>query len=419
MRMIPGGTGTTVRSRMAARTAGALLAALLLLPASCAEEKRPAEKQLQEVAPAPREVKVLYATDFESGRDLYSGGKYDGHWQTNEKDAKLSVEPPLATGNDSKQALTYRTLKVRHLASCEVPLRRTVVEPQGWDGALSFRFYNGGFKEVYAMYLTLFPSDANNYRCYFDAPEGRWVELDLPLDKFLYLNQRPRRGPTNQLEAIVFVAHDPESGDAVFQVDDVKLYRLKQADPPLAKPKPPLPQGVMYRQDFDDPNDFDLESYYAFTYDCKVRRIEHDPETTGRPVAEGGCLKIEGVKVGKQVKAGRSRRFPGKDTVMEFDLLAKGIRSFRLIGRCLSRKDLWLNPGEPEEGRWKHYRVAARDFQPLNLVDTPGAKGEHGKGETFWSLMFRFFPDEKKTGHYILVDNLVFRQVTGENGAGQ
>lgn len=365
---------------------------------------------------AEQPTKVLVEFKFDDGKGL--PGRFRGNWHSNQaKEARLSLDAPLGTGNDSTKVMTCHTRKALPYVSCEAALHGTLVEPQGWDGFVSFRFYNDGFESFYMTYLPLVPSDVTFHRAYFKAPKGQWVDMTLPLDKFLYRARRPRRGAP--LEYLVFVAEGAESDDSVFQFDDFRLYRVRQADPPKAKPKPPLGRGVIYRQDFDDPNDFDLESYYPWTRYCTTFRAPGGLDANGKPIedtekTEAGCLRVAGFRQGDQATGGRRVDFRGEGTVIEFDCMVQGASDFALIVRNKKdRKKFRQYPQpQPVPGKWQHYVVSAEDFVPFGIPTGEAAGKKYGKPEEFFELLFYAWADKTKEPHYILIDNLVIRKET-------
>jgi hypothetical protein len=241
------------------------------------------------------------------------------------------------------------------------------------------------------------------------------VDIRLPLDKFLYRGCRPRRGCP--LEYIVFVAEGAESDDSVFQFDDFRVSKVKQAKARAAKPKPPLAEGVIYRQDFDDANDFDLEGYYPLTKNCTAMRTTGGLDASGKPVedapgTERGCLKVEGFKKADEIRGGRRVDFPGEGTVIEFDCRIEGAQDFALVARNLPDHKRFRQYGrpQPEVGKWTHYAMSAEDFVPYGTpTGAPGVE-KPGKGERFFEIVFHAIADNTEGPHFILIDNLTVRR---------
>jgi len=360
---------------------------------------------------------VLVEFTFDDGKGLT--GPFRGTWHSNEAaEARLSLDAPLGTGNASTKAMTCHTKKALPYVSCEVALHGTVVEPQGWDGEVSFKFYNGGFESFYMTYLPLIPSDVTFHRARFTAPKGQWVEMKLPVDKFLYRGCRPRRGCP--LEYLVFVAEGAEGDDSVFQFDDFRLSRVKQANPRAAKPKPPLGEGVIYQQNFDDVGDFDLEGYYPWTPNCTALRVPGGLDAAGKPMdtvkeTEAGCLKVEGFKKADEVRGGRRIDFPGEGTLLEFDCLIQGAADFGVVVRNVPdhKKFRQYAHPQPESGKWTHCVMSGEDFAPYGTPSKAGGTEKHGKAEKFFEVLFHAFANDTNEPHYILIDNLVVRRAPG------
>ena len=358
---------------------------------------------------------ILYEKDFETGKGLVGEGPYKGSWESNYKEAALCIEKPRGQGNDSQFALTCHAKKSMEYTTCEMAYSATV-EPDGWDGSLSFSFYNGGFTEMYAMYMPALPADTTSHRAYFSAPTNQWVKLDLPLDKFLYCGHRPRRGAP--LERIVFAGVGPQHDDTVFQVDDIKLYRVKQANPLKPKPKAPLPEGVLFRQDFNDPGDFTVESkFFVITPYCFCWRVAGGVEASGKPAdrtadPDAGCLRIESFGKNQNLRSALLFDVPGNNTVIEFDVFCKGVFDLGLSANGTTlrkgRYRIYVQP-QPEDGKWTHYQVSAEELTPFGMDLKEGREEKTGKGETFNRVGFLAASKDREE-RYMLIDNLVIRQ---------
>jgi len=379
---------------------------------------------------APGEKKVLYQADFEdpTGECIYhKGGTYIRHWCSNFDEARLSVDPPMGKGNDSKLALTCHTKKALPYVTCEVPLYGTTVEPQGWDGGVSFRVYNGGFDGFSMMYWL--PPDTTVNRFYFKVPKGEWATFDVPLDKFLYHDRRPRRGLP--LERLVFVGSGAESDDSVFQVDDLALYQVKQAHPVLARPKPPLPDGLLYRQDFNDLADLDVDqNYFPYISDCNLFRWPGGVDASGKPVPEqtegAGCIKIECYNTkNKEFRSCQLVKFPG-DTVIEFDCLAVGVRDLLVRARTNQNDPATHKPvqmeyrlpvtPQPQPGKWARCRVSVEDMVPFSIRSIEEGVGKKlGRGHDYYMLFLSAMADNSDE-HYLLIDNMVIRKEADARG---
>jgi hypothetical protein len=374
--------------------------------------------------PKPEKV-ILYQNNFEDGQGIVKEMDGDPYGLWGGGRTQLSLEPPQGMGNSSKKALTFRGKKLKYTGA-SVPFFRQgkhpglppansgnglIVEPQGWDGGMSFKIYNGGFKSLTVSYRLLFPNDVTVHNCPIEAPEGKWIDCDLPLDKFLYHGRRPRRGA--ELELLTIFGEGPKDDETFFQLDDAVLYRVKQLHPRQPKPKPPLPQGVIYQQDFDDPNDFDFESYMPATTNCNVYRIAGGVDQHGKPLQEpdkpgdSGCLKIECYEKAAEFMAGRPLEFPIEGARIEFDCFLKGATDMcvnaryerNLITKGRFRQYVGMYPGGPRQGRWLHFSIATDDFR---------VKRDKDGRPSFFALYFTAHADAGNE-HYILIDNLVVR----------
>jgi len=377
-------------------------------------------------AEAPREKKVLYQADFEdpTGECIHhKGGPYNKHWCSNFGEARLSVDPPMGKGNDSKLALTCHTKKALPYVSCEVPLYGTTVEPQGWDGGVSFRIYNGGFDGFTMSYCPAMPADTTVHRYYFKVPKGEWVTLDVSLDRFLYHNRRPRRGLP--LERLVFAASGAESDDSVFQVDNLVLYQVKQTHPVLAGPKPPPSDGVLYRQDFNDPADFDVDqNCFPYISNCNLFRWPGGVDAVGKPVPEdtpdAGCIKIECYNTkNKEFRSCQLVKFPG-DTVIEFDCLAVGTRNLLVRVRTNQNDPATNKPvqmeyrlpvsPQPQPGKWTRCRVSVEDMVPFSIRSIEEGVGKKLGRDHSYHMLFLSAMADNSDEHYLLIDNMVIRK---------
>lgn len=371
------------------------------------------------------EKEILYQYTFEDGKGighgygLWSGGR-----------TQLSCETPQGKGNSSRKALTFRGKRLLYTGASLTLFRLVphpgltpanqgiglIVEPQGWDGGVSFKVFNSGFRSLTISYRLLFPNDVTVHNCSIEAPEGKWVDCNLPLDKFLYHGRRPRRGA--ELEILTIFGQGPKDERAFWQLDDVSLYRVKQAHPRQPKPKPPLPKGVIYQQDFDDPNDFDFESYMPATDTCNVFRIAGGVDKKGKPLADrdkpgaAGCLKIECYGKASEFLAGRFLAFPIEGARIEFDCYLQGATDLcvnaryerNLITKGRFRRYLGMYPGGPRQGKWLHFSIPTDDFRVK--------KAKNGR-PSFLALYFTAHANAGKE-HYILIDNLVVRRAGQE-----
>jgi len=362
------------------------------------------------------EEKTFYRSDFEDGKGL---GSHNGAWSSATQGAKVTIDAPVGQGNDSKLALTVRGRKSMEMLCCDMPLWGKIVEPKGWDGRLHLKFYNGGFDSVRVLYNTVVPGDVS-YAVRLNAPRGQWVALDLPFDDFLHFGRRPRRGCA--LERIIVIAEKPDSDEgAVFQMDDIRLCQVRQANPPVEKPKPPLSPGTYYLQNFDDPEDWDIQGYYPHQTYCSVDwtpgGLDAEGKLVEKPVGnDRGCLKIECHSRGRDFRGGGYAGFPGEGTVIEFDLLVKGAGDIGVIARTAKTSlRQYLQPSPPT-GVWTHVKVSAEDFVPYGVNFKDGMGKKLGKGETYERVLFTATADASDE-HYLLIDNLVVHKA-GPSGPG-
>ena len=374
-----------------------------------------------------RNAKILYQKDFEDGQGIHkNGGNYrtGGNWMSNfEKEARLSLDAPQGKGNDSKLALTCHTTAALPYVSCEVPLyAMNVYEPEGWDGWASFKIYNGGFKNFHAMCLHSVPDCLCKYRHSFEVPKGTWVAFNVPMDKFTFQGMRPRRGAKAQ--HFVIVAEEPEGDNAIFQIDDVKLLQVKRENFAGARPKTPLPEGVLYSQDFNDPHDFDYESYYLRVRHLKMYRICGGLDENGRPAPEAndgkeselGALKLECLEPGKQFFTERQLSFNGADTSIEFDCYPQGVTE--LAFGALSANGRFRSKAlEVKPETWTHVNVKAAGMLQVKSFATalspdagePTDTKAASSTQEFKAFAFIGRSGDKIPG-YVLIDNLIFRR---------
>jgi len=359
--------------------------------------------------------RVSYRQDFEDGKAL--SGPYKGRWTSNQADiARLSLDAPRGEGNVSTKALTCHASKAKTYVSCEVPLPKPYprLEPEGWDGHISVKFYNGGFEKFYLLYLPLYPNEILFHRGYFDAKRDRWTDIDLPLDRFLYCGRRPLRDL--ELEYFTVVAEGPESDESFFQMDDVVMYSVPRTNPPAARPRLPLAPGVLLFQDFDDPNDFGINRFYPYTRETNAFRVTGGVDAHGRAVekprdAETGCLKVQLFDHGRRMNGGLRVNFPGKDTLIEFEVLVHGATRPHLRARSENRKGWYrldLIPAPPQD-EWTRCTLEASQmtFVPYQPADASAATP--ARDEKFWELLW----EAEATGegeHYLLLDNVRIRE---------
>lgn len=347
-------------------------------------------------------VEVLYEVDFEKSNYLQGQGTYYGRWVSNQGLETLSVKAPKGEKNRSKQALTYTvgTKNSSGVYSLETTsLRDVYMELAGWDGGFSFKVYNGGFERFYAIYLPTVPVDTTFFRAYFEVPKGEWREFTIPLDDFRCHGLRPRRGA--EVERLVFAGLKPDGEESFFQIDDVQAYRV-QRNRERPAPKKPNPAGVLYQQDFNDPLDFDVNTYNteSFHGDVLWSKGSWNPET-GKEERGGGCLKVVYYKdKGPGIMGGRRIRIRDGD-VVEFDLKAVSMRT--CVFKARGAKRYQSVPLElPEGGGWKRYRMTVDGVSP-------------GRNRFIRSGIY-FTGNRARDGKeaYMLVDNIVIRRPGAE-----
>jgi hypothetical protein len=365
--------------------------------------------------PIDAERTVLFHTDFEEGTGVYdpTQDRYSSlggnRFESNQKIAALKVESPAGAGNASKYALTCHANKTVAYVDCAAPCFAIgQVEPQGFDGGVSFKISNQGFRRIYVMYVPQIPSSVTFHRCAFDAGNGEWMAHDLKLDLFLYHGRRPRRDC--RIKRIVFVGEEPLRDDARFQIDDVCLYRVKQNPPGVPRQKEPLPPDVLYRQDFNDPCDFDLESFYPEISNCNIFRTDYltDKKT------EGG-LELQCYEKKCDFWGGRHISFSGACT-LEFDCLVWGCSDFAIVGRSDTERMRWY-PAQPKPGVWTRISVPVENLTPYSIPSKDGPRLKPARNANFVAFFFRATADDS-TQHYILIDNLVIRRPPVEQTAG-
>ncbi|MBI3832260.1 MAG: hypothetical protein HY291_22245 [Planctomycetes bacterium] len=373
-----------------------------------------AEKKESEANSAAEQV--AYSANFENGKGLGGEGvPFKGNWLPLDKNVLPELAAPLGKGNDSKLALTVKAAKQAGAVCMELPLHGTVVEPEGWDGVVSLRIYNGGFKAFQMSYSPVIPSDITFHRVDFDAPKGAWTAIEIPLDKFLYHGRRPRRGCPQ--EYLCLIGMGPEADGSVFQFDDVKVKRVKRAGLPAAEPKAALPEGVAYAQSFDDAADFDLESFYPATRNANVFRVAGGLDADGKPVPaakegaaapERGALELPCYEKNQEFSGGRSLSFAGEGHVIEFDCLLEGVTDFAVVVR--GAKGRWRQYPTPEAGKWVRVTVSAEEFAPFGTAPKDGIEKKLSKAERFGGLFFSATADGSGASR-VLIDNLTVKRV--------
>jgi hypothetical protein len=371
-----------------------------------------AERKEAEAAKAPEQT--VYAADFQNDKGLGGEGvPFKGNWLPLDASVKAAIAAPLGTGNDSKKVLSVSTAKGSP-ACMELPLHGTIVEPEGWDGVVSLKIYNGGFASFQMTYSPVIPSDITFHRTDFTAPKGEWTRIEIPLDKFLYHERRPRRGC--QLEYLCLIGMGPGDAGATFQFDDVRVYRTKRKDLPPPIRRPPLPEGVVYQQDFDGVFDFDIESFYPCTRNANAFRIDGGVAKDGSPLPpykegdakpEAGCLAIRCYEKSQEFSGGRLIGFAGDNTVIEFDVRLSGVGDFAVVSRSASGKSRQY-PKIADE-KWTHVRISADEFAPYGVAPKDGVEKKLGKGQQFNVLFFSGTADASGNSE-ILIDNLVLRR---------
>jgi hypothetical protein len=345
---------------------------------------------------------VIFKTDFEDGTGLGGNGvKFVGNWRPLVEATKVALEAPLGKGKDSKKALTCHSSAGATTVAMELPMHHTVVEPEGWDGIVSLRLYNGGFESFYMTYSPIYPSDVTFHRTEFTAAKNEWTEITMPLDKFLYFGRRPRRGC--ELEYICLVGVGPQNEESVFQFDDFKVTRIKRENAPAAKAREALPAAVAYQQNFDDPNDFDLEGFYPINNKSNAFRIDGGLGADGKPFESdkpkaAGCLKIEGYQKNAEFRGGRRGFTLSASGSIEFDCFVKGAADFALGARAKSANRLRIYPkSQPPPETWTHF--------VLNCADFSDGKAKMAESETIWEINFGASADASAE-HHVLIDNL-------------
>ncbi len=346
---------------------------------------------------------VLYEVDFEEDKYLQGQGPYYGHWTSNQGMDTLSIQLPKGEGahkrNRSKGALTYTAKSDSgHFSAETTSTRDNYVELDGWNGGVSFKFYNGGFKSFYVIYLPTVPVDTTFYRAYFNVPEGTWAEINLPLDRFLCHGLRPRRG--SEVERLVFVGLEPQGEKPLFQVDDIQMYRTRRR-PAFPVKKPPLPEGILYRQNFDDPHDFDVEGFNTESKQSEIFWAAEGHVDATQPKAQGetnGCLKIKTYGRGVGIMSGRRIRIHDGD-IVEFDAKIENVRNFVFKARG-PKKYVATKLEAPPTGGWKHYRIT--------LTGMPAKRNRFVRS----GIYFTGRKNAEDADAVIWVDNVLIRRAT-------
>ena len=393
---------------------------LRLIPKSAAR----LEAEQKEVAAAKSE-KVIYFNDFENGKGLRGEGvPFKGSWGPLDENGQAEIVAPLGKGNDSQKVLSVKAVKKAPSICMELPMHHTVCEPEHWDAIVSMRLFNESFDSFEMTYSPIIPSDTTFHRVAFKAPKGEWTTIEMPLDKFLFQGRRPRRGCP--LEYLCFIGIGPEHEGSSFQLDDFKIRRVMRTGLPEPKPKAALSAGMIYRQDYNDPQDFDIEGYYPFTKNCNVFRIPGGLDGAGRAVAPTkedeaafpfGCLTVECYEPGQNFLGGRSLDFPAEGNVIEFDCLMEGAVDLAVVTR--GPKGKWRNYPKPfPTGTWTHVVVAADEFTFFGQPIKDPAQSKPSKAERFTALLFSATADKSGTSH-VLIDNLVVRKADAPNEKGK
>lgn len=347
---------------------------------------------------------ILFRSDFEDGKGL--GGKavpFKGNWLGLGEVAIPCLEAPLGKGNGSKLACTVHAGKSADSVACELPLHHTEMEPPGWDATVSVKVYNGGFAGFYVQYSPIWPSDTTFHRAYFTVPKGQWAEVVLPFDKFLYHGRRPRRG--SAAEYICITGTGPESEQSVFQFDDFVAYRTRREGYTPSQPKAALPAGVAYQQDFDDPDDIDVEGFYPTNNKTNVFRVAGGLGADGKhedlaKTPARGCLKIECYQRRAVCQGGRRDLRITADMVVEFDCLLKGVTGLGVGARGKDRHRAVLD-SQPKQQQWTHCSMLISQLKPQS-------------GEALWEINF-FGQADESDENCVLIDNLRIRQVPASN----
>lgn len=387
---------------------------LRLTPKNAAALEADKQAAVAATAAAHAGEQAVYAANFEDGKGLGGEGvPFKGNWLPLDKNVQPEIAAPLGAGNDSKKVLSVKAAAKTGSACMELPLHGTVVEPEGYDGVVSLRVYNGGFATFQMTYSPIVPSDITFHRANFTAAKGQWTNIEIPLDQFLYQERRPRRGCP--LEYLCMVGVGPEEAGAVFQFDDVKVKRVRRKDAPAAKPKPALAEGVAYRQDFDDPADFDVESFYPGTRNANAFRDAGGVDASGKPAAPAkdgeaatpGCLKIACYERNQEFNGGRNLTIAGEGTVIEFDCLLTGAKDFAVVVR--GAKGRWRQYPKLEPGTWTHLIVSAEEFAPFGTAPKDGIEKKLSKAERFSGLYFLATSDASGASS-IQIDRLTVRK---------
>ena len=369
--------------------------------------KTPTEIAADAAAAAGGSTRTIFRSDFENGKGLGGEGvPFKGNWRGLCDHEKPVLEAPKGAGNAARLACTVHAQSGKDSA-IELPLHHTEIEPRGWDATVTVRVYNGGFQRFRIHYSPIFPNDTTFCNAAFEAPVGKWTEVTLPFDKFLFQGRRPRRG--TEAEYFCITASGPTDDDSFFQFDDFTISRTRRTDLPEPKPKPPLPAGVLYRQAFDDPADFDVDSYCTLSKSCNVFRVAGGLGADGReedPAKDKdvGCLRIEAYeREGRCCGARRGFALAGADAVVEFDCRLTGIRGFGLSVRGEGGRYSWTPKTPPEDGKWTHLTVPLAEFTPEKVRED----------SNILELDFTARGDGSPE-NYILIDNLMVSKAAGE-----
>jgi len=374
-----------------------------------------AEKREKENAKSTEQV--AYFADFENGKGLGGEGvQFKGNWLPLDAGVKAEIAAPLGEkgANASAKVLSVKATAKANSICMELPLHGTIVEPEGWDGFVSLKVYNGGYGTFQMTYSPVIPSDITFHRVDFDAPKNQWTQLEIPLDKFLHQQRRPRRGCP--LEYLCLIGMTPENEGATFQIDDVRVYRKRRENVPQRAPKPALPAGVTYLQNFDDANDFDIQSYFPSTRNANAFRADGGVDDSGKPWPDEndaekaklhGALQIACYERKQEFSAGRLLGFDGAGQQIVFDVRVSGVSDFAVVTRSASGR--WRQYSKIESGKWTRITLSSEEFAKFGTAPKEGIEKKLSRAEKFSGLYFGGYADESGKA-LIEIDNLCIRK---------
>ena len=163
----------------------------------------------------------------------------------------------------------------------------------------------------------------------------------------------------------------------------------------------PDPGNAFYRQDFDDPFDFDMESYYPVNKKCNAYWTPRSVDAQG---VTNGCLKMEMAESGEGRCGRRGFSLASTHAVVEFDCLSHGFTGLVLAARSKIQLRAPIS-GKPADDQWAHYVVPCWKLQGgTNAVSDPA--------DRICELTIGGLRGEP--GSYLLIDNILVRPPVAE-----